>query len=86
MSTVAILLSAFLLSVIALGFFIWSQRAGLLDRNSNGAEVIFATGEIRSALAGTTWASRLTPTDIRLRRHTSTEVLRLVRLAEDHRS
>jgi len=45
-STIAILLSAFLLSVIALLVFVWSQRSGLLDRNAGSAEVIFATGEI----------------------------------------
>jgi cytochrome c oxidase cbb3-type subunit 1 len=48
MSTLAILLSAFILSLVALLFFIWSQRSGLLDRSSEGAEVIFATGEIGS--------------------------------------
>jgi cytochrome c oxidase cbb3-type subunit I len=46
MSTLAILLSAFILSVVALLFFIWSQRAGLLERNPEGAKVIFASGEI----------------------------------------
>jgi len=46
MSTVAILLSAFVLSVVALLVFIWSQRSGLLDQNARGAEVIFAPGEI----------------------------------------
>jgi cytochrome c oxidase cbb3-type subunit 1 len=48
MSTLAILLSAFILSLVALLFFIWSQRSGLLDRSSAGAEVIFASGEIGS--------------------------------------
>ena len=46
MSTVMILLSAFVLSVMALGVFIWSQRSGLLDRSPQAAEVIFAPGEI----------------------------------------
>jgi cytochrome c oxidase cbb3-type subunit 1 len=45
-TTLAILMSAFLLSVIALGFFIWSQRVGLLSRDPKSAEVIFATGEL----------------------------------------
>ena len=46
MSTLMILLSAFVLSVVALGVFIWSQRRGLLDRSPQAAEVIFAAGEI----------------------------------------
>ena len=46
MSTLAILLSAFVLSVVALLVFIWSQRAGLFERSAQGAEVIFAPGEI----------------------------------------
>ncbi|HOU65959.1 MAG TPA: hypothetical protein PK861_07980, partial [Thermomonas sp.] len=46
MNTVAILLSAFVLSFVALLVFIWSQRKGLFDRSSRGAEVIFAPGEI----------------------------------------
>jgi cytochrome c oxidase cbb3-type subunit 1 len=46
MNTVAILLSAFVLSFVALLVFIWSQRTGLFDRSSKGAEVIFASGEI----------------------------------------
>ena len=46
MNTVAILLSAFVLSFGALLVFIWSQRTGLFDRSSKGAEVIFAPGEI----------------------------------------
>ena len=46
MNTVMILLSAFVLSVVALGVFIWSQRRGLLDRSPQAAEVIFAAGEI----------------------------------------
>ena len=46
MNTVAILLSAFVLSFVALLAFIGSQRRGLFDRSSRGAEVIFAPGEI----------------------------------------
>ena len=46
MNTVAILLSAFVLSFVALLVFIWSQRHGLFDRSSRGAEVIFAAQEI----------------------------------------
>jgi cytochrome c oxidase cbb3-type subunit 1 len=46
LSTVAILLSAFVLSFVALLAFIWSQRTGLFDRSSRGAEVIFAPREI----------------------------------------
>lgn len=46
MSTVVILLSSFVLSVFALAVFIWSQRAGLLEKNSKAAEVIFAAGEL----------------------------------------
>jgi cytochrome c oxidase cbb3-type subunit 1 len=48
MSTVAILLSAFVLSVIALLIFIWSQRSGALAPGLRGAEVIFAPGEVGS--------------------------------------
>lgn len=46
MNTLAILLSAFILSVVALTFFIWSQRSGIFDRSTEGANVIFASGEI----------------------------------------
>ena len=46
MSTLAILLSAFVLCVVALLVFIWSQRSGLFERSPKGAEVIFARGEI----------------------------------------
>ncbi|PTT88972.1 hypothetical protein DBR42_08765 [Pelomonas sp. HMWF004] len=46
MSTVAILLSAFILSVVALLLFIWSQRSGLFEKSAKAAEVIFAPGEI----------------------------------------
>lgn len=45
MNTVSILLSAFVLSVVALLFFIWTQRRGLLDDNPDGARVIFSPGE-----------------------------------------
>jgi cytochrome c oxidase cbb3-type subunit 1 len=46
LSTAAILLSAFVLSFVALLLFIASQRTGLFDRRSRGAEVIFAANEI----------------------------------------
>lgn len=46
MDTVAILASAFILSVVALLFFIWSQRKSLLDPSAAGAEVIFMPGEV----------------------------------------
>ena len=46
MSTMATLLSAFILSVIALMIFIWSQRSGILERGAEDAKVIFATGEV----------------------------------------
>lgn len=46
MNTVALLMSAFVLSIVGLGFFIWSQRAGLLSKDAAAAEVIFATREI----------------------------------------
>lgn len=46
MSTVAILLSAFVLSMVALLVFIWSQGSGLFERSSKAAEVIFAHGEV----------------------------------------
>ena len=46
MNPAAILLSAFVISFVALVIFIWSQRIGLFDRTSTGAEVIFAPGEI----------------------------------------
>lgn len=49
LSTVAILLSAFVLSVAALFVFIGTQRKGLLESNAKGAEVIFAPGEIGTA-------------------------------------
>ncbi|MEM5432106.1 cbb3-type cytochrome c oxidase subunit I [Cupriavidus oxalaticus] len=48
MSTIAILLSAFVLSMIGLFAFIWTQRRGLFDRDPKAAEVIFAPGEIGS--------------------------------------
>ena len=46
MNTLSILMSAFVLSLVGLGFFIWSQRSRLLNRTSDGSEVIFARGEI----------------------------------------
>ena len=46
MDTAFILLSAFVLSFVALMFFIWSQSKGLFDKRASGAEVIFAPGEI----------------------------------------
>jgi len=45
MNPIVILLSAFLLSVIALVVFIWSMRSGLLAHDATGAGVIFAGGE-----------------------------------------
>jgi len=44
--TAFILLSAFVLSFVALLVFIWSQSHGLFDRRASGAEIIFASGEI----------------------------------------
>ena len=49
MSTVAILLSAFVLSVVALLAFIWPQRSRMFERSARGSEVIFAPGEIGQA-------------------------------------
>src|SRR5262245_57716453 len=46
LNTVAVLLSAFVISVAALMFFIWTQRKGIFDGNQKAAEVIFATGEV----------------------------------------
>ncbi len=46
MSTIAILLSAFVLSVVGLFVFIWTQRRGLFDHSPKAAEVIFAPGEL----------------------------------------
>ncbi|WP_043351707.1 cbb3-type cytochrome c oxidase subunit I [Cupriavidus basilensis] len=45
MSTIAILLSAFLLSVVALAAFIWSMQKGLFDTSPAAANVIFERGE-----------------------------------------
>ena len=45
MNPITILLSAFLLSVIALGVYIRSMRAGMLAHDEAGATVIFAQGE-----------------------------------------
>lgn len=64
MSTVSILLSAFILSVVGLLMFIVSTRYGLLDGSQGAAGIIFgrdeigrpeepaATGEQRTALEG----------------------------------
>ena len=49
MNTLSILMSAFVLSLVGLGFFIWSQRSRLLSRSGDGSEAIFATGEIGHA-------------------------------------
>ncbi len=49
MSTVSILLSAFILSVVGLLVFILSVRYGLLDGSPSAAAVIFAPGEIGRA-------------------------------------
>jgi cytochrome c oxidase cbb3-type subunit 1 len=49
MDPVLILLSAFVLSVLALGAFIWSMRSGLLGGDASGATVIFRAGEIGRA-------------------------------------
>lgn len=46
MQTATILMSSFVLSLVALLFFIWSQRKGLFDRSAHGARVIFASGEV----------------------------------------
>jgi cytochrome c oxidase cbb3-type subunit 1 len=46
MDTLAILLSGFVLSVVSLLAYIWSQRSGLLDRRAAAAQVIFAPGEV----------------------------------------
>ena len=44
MNTLSILMSAFVLSLVGLGFFIWSQRSRLLSRTADGGEAIFARG------------------------------------------
>ncbi|MDE2456147.1 MAG: hypothetical protein KGL43_21380, partial [Burkholderiales bacterium] len=46
MDTISILLSAFVISFVALLVFIASQRRGLFERSAAGAEVIFAPGEV----------------------------------------
>jgi cytochrome c oxidase cbb3-type subunit 1 len=46
LSTIAILLSAFVLSLVGLLVFIWTQRRGLFVASPRAAEVIFAPGEI----------------------------------------
>ncbi|QET01589.1 hypothetical protein FOB72_05730 [Cupriavidus pauculus] len=45
MNTIAILLSAFLLSVFALLAFIWAMQRGLFDTSPDAARVIFSEGE-----------------------------------------
>jgi cytochrome c oxidase cbb3-type subunit I len=46
MNPVAILLAAFLISLVALGVFIWSMRRGVLDHDAGGARVIFSANEV----------------------------------------
>ncbi|MBC3861522.1 cbb3-type cytochrome c oxidase subunit I [Undibacterium jejuense] len=46
MNTMAILLSAFVIAVIGLMFFIWTQRRELISTNREAAESIFGAGEI----------------------------------------
>lgn len=46
MSTMGLLLSGFVLSVVGLLFFIWSQRAGWSRAGESSASVIFAPGEV----------------------------------------
>ena len=46
MNTLAILMSAFILSIVGLGFFIWSQRSRPASTTTDGSEVIFAKGEV----------------------------------------
>lgn len=46
MNPVSVLASAFVLSIVALAAFIWAMRQGLFDRDSTGANVIFAPDEI----------------------------------------
>jgi len=49
MNPIVILLSAFLLSLVALGVFIWSMRRGVLDHDAAGARVIFSANEVGRA-------------------------------------
>ena len=46
MNTLAILLSAFVIAITGLMFFIWSQRRQLITGNREAAESIFGAGEI----------------------------------------
>src|SRR5262245_47737284 len=46
MDGITMLLSAFVLSVAALGFFIWSMRRGGFDSSPRGATVIFEQSEL----------------------------------------
>ncbi len=49
MNTLTLLLSTFVLSVVALLAFIWTQRSRMFERGARGGEVIFAPGEIGQA-------------------------------------
>lgn len=49
MDPIIVLLSAFLISVVALGVFIWSMRNGVFGPDSNGAKVIFTAHEVGRA-------------------------------------
>jgi cytochrome c oxidase cbb3-type subunit I len=46
MDPIIVLLSAFLISVVALGVFIWSMRNGVFGPASGGAKVIFTANEV----------------------------------------
>jgi hypothetical protein len=46
---IVILLSAFLISLVALGVFIWSMRPGLPHHDAAGARVIFSANEVGHA-------------------------------------
>jgi cytochrome c oxidase cbb3-type subunit I len=49
MNPVVVLLSAFLISLVALGVFIWSMLRGVLDRGAANARVIFSENEVGHA-------------------------------------
>src|SRR5882724_10485402 len=49
MDPIIVLLSAFLISVVALGVFIWSMRNGVFGADSSGAKVIFTAHEVGRA-------------------------------------
>jgi cytochrome c oxidase cbb3-type subunit I len=49
MDPIIVLLSAFLISVVALGVFIWSMRIGVFGPDSSGAKVIFTAHEVGHA-------------------------------------